>query len=70
MFPLVNPLLVVIFVLDEDEDSDSSKTTMSYKDRRRTAHTVAEQKRRDAIKVLLTYFIGIVTEFVSFIVSK
>ncbi|XP_025081563.1 max-like protein X isoform X2 [Pomacea canaliculata] len=35
---------------DEDEDSDSSKTTMSYKDRRRTAHTVAEQKRRDAIK--------------------
>ncbi|PVD37176.1 hypothetical protein C0Q70_04171 [Pomacea canaliculata] len=36
--------------VDEDEDSDSSKTTMSYKDRRRTAHTVAEQKRRDAIK--------------------
>ncbi|KAK7485842.1 hypothetical protein BaRGS_00022942, partial [Batillaria attramentaria] len=34
----------------EDEDSDSSKTTMSYKDRRREAHTVAEQKRRDAIK--------------------
>ncbi|XP_046331456.2 max-like protein X isoform X2 [Haliotis rufescens] len=33
----------------DDEDSDTSKT-LSYKDRRREAHTVAEQKRRDAIK--------------------
>ncbi|KAK3098552.1 hypothetical protein FSP39_020551, partial [Pinctada imbricata] len=32
-----------------DEDSDSSKP-VSYKDRRREAHTQAEQKRRDAIK--------------------
>nr|CAG4645227.1 EOG090X0H9E [Leptodora kindtii] len=35
-------------VLDED-DSDS-KSTRSYKERRREAHTQAEQKRRDAIK--------------------
>ncbi|XP_075230902.1 helix-loop-helix-leucine zipper transcription factor bigmax isoform X1 [Lycorma delicatula] len=34
----------------EDEDSDSKGTAMSYKDRRREAHTQAEQKRRDAIK--------------------
>lgn len=34
----------------DDEDSDSSRATMSYKDRRREAHTAAEQKRRDAIK--------------------
>jgi len=33
----------------EDEDSESNKVP-SYKDRRREAHTVAEQKRRDAIK--------------------
>ncbi|XP_041372239.1 max-like protein X [Gigantopelta aegis] len=33
----------------DDEDSDSSKP-LTYKDRRREAHTVAEQKRRDAIK--------------------
>lgn len=33
----------------DDEDSDS-KSTMSYKERRREAHTQAEQKRRDAIK--------------------
>ncbi|XP_059169990.1 max-like protein X isoform X2 [Physella acuta] len=33
----------------DDEDSESSKVP-SYKDRRREAHTVAEQKRRDAIK--------------------
>lgn len=33
----------------DDEDSDSGKA-MTYKDRRREAHTVAEQKRRDAIK--------------------
>ena len=34
----------------DDEDSDSTKP-LTYKDRRREAHTVAEQKRRDAIKV-------------------
>jgi MAX-like protein X len=33
----------------DDEDSDS-KSALSYKDRRREAHTLAEQKRRDAIK--------------------
>ncbi|RWS17071.1 max-like protein X [Dinothrombium tinctorium] len=33
----------------DDEDSDH-KTTLSYKERRREAHTFAEQKRRDAIK--------------------
>lgn len=33
----------------DEEDSDS-KPTLSYKDRRREAHTQAEQKRRDAIK--------------------
>ncbi|XP_052098104.1 max-like protein X isoform X3 [Mytilus californianus] len=34
----------------DDEDSDTTKQTMTYKDRRREAHTHAEQKRRDAIK--------------------
>ncbi|XP_011876081.1 PREDICTED: max-like protein X [Vollenhovia emeryi] len=35
----------------EDEDSDNKNSTMSsYKERRREAHTQAEQKRRDAIK--------------------
>lgn len=33
----------------DDEDSDC-KSTKSYKERRREAHTQAEQKRRDAIK--------------------
>jgi len=33
----------------DDEDSDS-KNSISYKERRREAHTAAEQKRRDAIK--------------------
>ena len=41
--------MLIVFV--DDEDSDSSRATMSYKDRRREAHTAAEQKRRDAIKV-------------------
>uniref|UniRef100_T1GP91 BHLH domain-containing protein n=1 Tax=Megaselia scalaris TaxID=36166 RepID=T1GP91_MEGSC len=36
---------------DEEEDSDSKKSgSVSYKERRREAHTQAEQKRRDAIK--------------------
>nr|CAD7415416.1 unnamed protein product [Timema poppensis] len=33
-----------------DEDSDNKGSTVSYKERRREAHTQAEQKRRDAIK--------------------
>ena len=33
----------------EDEDSDQ-KSAVSYRERRREAHTQAEQKRRDAIK--------------------
>ena len=33
----------------DDEDSDS-KNSQSYKERRREAHTAAEQKRRDGIK--------------------
>jgi len=34
----------------EDEDSDGAIAAPSYRDRRREAHTQAEQKRRDAIK--------------------
>lgn len=37
-------------LLLDDEDSDLGNTQMSIKDRRREAHTQAEQKRRDAIK--------------------
>lgn len=39
--------------LDDDDDSggeNTKNTSMSYKERRREAHTQAEQKRRDAIK--------------------
>lgn len=45
-------LYISIFVLSniEDEDSDNKNSTISYKERRREAHTQAEQKRRDAIK--------------------
>ena len=39
-----------VFFSSDDEDSDGMKP-MTYKDRRREAHTHAEQKRRDAIKV-------------------
>jgi len=35
---------------DEDSDGGAAKQAMTYKDRRREAHTHAEQKRRDAIK--------------------
>lgn len=38
----------IVFV--DDEDSDNKNSTISYKERRREAHTQAEQKRRDAIK--------------------
>lgn len=33
-----------------DSDIDKSNSSLSYKERRREAHTQAEQKRRDAIK--------------------
>lgn len=46
------PCVCVAFVPDDDEDSDSTiKSALSMKDRRREAHTHAEQKRRDNIKV-------------------
>lgn len=41
------------YFLDDDDDSgnENAKTSsQSYKERRREAHTQAEQKRRDAIK--------------------
>lgn len=38
------------FVLDEEDDLESKSSPLSYKERRREAHTQAEQKRRDAIK--------------------
>lgn len=34
----------------DDEDSEDKESPHSYKERRREAHTQAEQKRRDAIK--------------------
>jgi hypothetical protein len=37
-------------IVTDDEDSDNKNSTISYKERRREAHTQAEQKRRDAIK--------------------
>ncbi|KAG8238998.1 hypothetical protein J437_LFUL005055 [Ladona fulva] len=37
-------------VFKDDEDSDGKGSPRSYKERRREAHTQAEQKRRDAIK--------------------
>lgn len=36
--------------LDEEDEPDSKCSPVSYKERRREAHTQAEQKRRDAIK--------------------
>jgi hypothetical protein len=39
-----------VIVVTDDEDSDNKNSTISYKERRREAHTQAEQKRRDAIK--------------------
>ena len=38
---------------DEDSDGTTSKQTNTGKDRRREAHTHAEQKRRDSIKVFI-----------------
>ncbi|CAH1173817.1 unnamed protein product [Phaedon cochleariae] len=37
-------------ISDDDEDDGNKMSSMSYKERRREAHTQAEQKRRDAIK--------------------
>lgn len=42
------------FSTEDDDDSggegSTKNTSLSYKERRREAHTQAEQKRRDAIK--------------------
>ncbi|XP_019871506.1 max-like protein X [Aethina tumida] len=35
---------------NSDDEDDDTKSPLSYKERRREAHTQAEQKRRDAIK--------------------
>lgn len=35
---------------DDDDSGDNKNLNLSYKERRREAHTQAEQKRRDAIK--------------------
>ena len=43
-------VLVRLNSFTEDEDSDNKSCNISYKERRREAHTQAEQKRRDAIK--------------------
>lgn len=37
-------------ILSDNEDEDCKSSSLSYKERRREAHTQAEQKRRDAIK--------------------
>lgn len=42
----------LLSVDDEDSDYHQESYKESYKDRRRRAHTQAEQKRRDAIKVI------------------
>ena len=34
----------------DEDDSDNKNSPLSYKERRREAHTQAEQRRRDAIK--------------------
>merc|ERR1719381_23638 len=44
-----NQLMGSMENVTDDDDSDS-KNSQSYKERRREAHTAAEQKRRDAIK--------------------
>jgi len=49
-FFLLNNMNWWIIWCSEDEDSDNKNSTISYKERRREAHTQAEQKRRDAIK--------------------
>lgn len=36
--------------ITSDDDDSNSKSNLNYKERRREAHTQAEQRRRDAIK--------------------
>lgn len=44
--------MFIVVLNTDDEDSEGLVVpAMSYKERRRNAHTHAEQKRRDAIKV-------------------
>lgn len=43
--------MFIVFSDDDDDSDDNAKSkSLSYKERRREAHTQAEQKRRDAIK--------------------
>ena len=52
VLPITRPVTICHhFMLTDDEDSDTATRAIMYKDRRREAHTHAEQKRRDAIKV-------------------
>ncbi|XP_044008611.1 max-like protein X isoform X2 [Aphidius gifuensis] len=46
----IHSQIVDTVVKEKDDDSDNQNSTISYKERRREAHTQAEQKRRDAIK--------------------
>lgn len=41
---------VLTIKFSDNEDEDCKNSSLSYKERRREAHTQAEQKRRDAIK--------------------
>lgn len=45
-----NSVLMRFYFADEDDELESKPSPLSYKERRREAHTQAEQKRRDAIK--------------------
>ncbi|OTF72007.1 HLH-like transcription factor, partial [Euroglyphus maynei] len=45
-----NPNDLTSMDTSDDDDSDQKSGNNSYKERRREAHTQAEQKRRDAIK--------------------
>jgi MAX-like protein X len=46
-------------VSSDSEENNKSSSSLSYKERRREAHTQAEQKRRDAIKKGLSVYYGI-----------
>lgn len=43
-------LCIIDLFIDDEDDLESKSSPLSYKERRREAHTQAEQKRRDAIK--------------------
>lgn len=43
-------IFILIKLFPDNEDEDCKSSSLSYKERRREAHTQAEQKRRDAIK--------------------